>query len=459
MRTEFPAPPTGTRKPRASFLVLSVHPHPTLLVGFDPRTALAVARSLHRQGIRVLVATVAPWETPIRSAAIEQFIPLPDAEVGSATFLSALLRLIKIHAVNTVLPITDRALVRLGPHASLLRACVRLAMAGRRPLATILNKSATARLAESLGVPVPRTRTVTHEHEIEPAAAALGFPLFVKARDKSRLCTGGQVPVQDARCCTSLEDFRRAVKAISGPLLAQSFIEGDDVGVILLLGDGEMLSGFQYRARRLHPAEGGVCVMAETEPLDTRLRDSALALLRALRWEGVAQLDFRQNPQTGAYALLEVNGRFWGSTAVAVRAGADFPFAVWQWLHGQRPAMGRYVTGLRARWLEGDLRRLASLLQSRRHGAGRLFREFATIAWDFRPGVRGMLWDWRDPVPALDLLRTLAGAWLRRRLRGVHTPVPGLHTVPGTAEVLALPRGTGARHPGRSRHRPSVAAP
>jgi predicted ATP-grasp superfamily ATP-dependent carboligase len=202
-------------------------------------------------------------------------------------------------------------------------------------------------------------------------------------------------------------------------LLLQEYCPGDDVGLAVLMHAGEALTVFQYRARRTFPVDGGVCVLACTEQVNMRLADCAVRLLRALSWEGVAQLDFRHDPVTGRFALLEINGRFWGSAAVAIAAGYDFPYYVWQLAHGQTPKIPQtYKIGLLVRWLEGDIRRLLALLRLRQQNRLRpisLVREGLRLLAGFRPGVRDMFWSWSDPQPAFDTIANLSRCWLVTR--------------------------------------------
>jgi len=48
-------------------------------------------------------------------------------------------------------------------------------------------------------------------------------------------------------------------------------------------------------------------------------------LLESLQWRGVAMVEWKCDPRSGRPLLLEINPRFWGSLALAVRAGVDFP--------------------------------------------------------------------------------------------------------------------------------------
>jgi hypothetical protein len=60
---------------------------------------------------------------------------------------------------------------------------------------------------------------------------------------------------------------------------------------------------------------------------------------------------------------MEINGRFWGSLELAVRAGADFP-RLWADLLCGRPLSTPTDTkmGVTVRWLWGDVKRLLYIL-------------------------------------------------------------------------------------------------
>ena len=397
-------------------------PKATLLLGFDPRTALAVARSLSRKRIPVVVGLISEWETPLRSRAIRQYVALPDRERPSEEFLCELLRVIEEHDVDTIVPINDRALMLLQPHCEVLRARVRLACPTSDQIANVLNKDATATIAAGQRIPVPASIQCESWADLEAVAVTLKFPLIAKSRDKAEgFCSSH---VSDPRLCR-FDNFAamRAALEVTGrcnhSLLLQEYCPGDDVGLAVLMQRGEALTVFQYRARRTFPVAGGVCVLACTEKVDTRLAGCAVRLLRAMSWEGVAQLDFRHDQETGRFALLEINGRFWGSAAVAIAAGVDFPHYVWQLAHDQIPEVPKtYKVGLLVRWLEGDIRRLLELKRLRRQANQcpiSLSSEVLRFIAGFRPGVRDMFWSWSDPLPALDSIAILTRWWLVAR--------------------------------------------
>jgi len=123
-------------------------------------------------------------------------------------------------------------------------------------------------------------------------------------------------------------------------------------------------------------------------------------LLDKAGWHGVAMVEFKVAPDGSPY-LMEINTRFWGSLQLAIDAGVDFPWLLYQLACGDRPeTVDNYKLGIRLRWLLGDLDNLYLTLRdngySFRTKLGALGR-FATPSV-FR--TRHEVYRWSDPGPA-----------------------------------------------------------
>jgi hypothetical protein len=65
---------------------------------------------------------------------------------------------------------------------------------------------------------------------------------------------------------------------------------------------------------------------------------------------------------------MEINTRFWGSLQLAIDAGVDFPWLLYQLATGTTPeTVTDYKVGIRLRWLLGDLDSLYLTLRDRRN--------------------------------------------------------------------------------------------
>jgi predicted ATP-grasp superfamily ATP-dependent carboligase len=68
------------------------------------------------------------------------------------------------------------------------------------------------------------------------------------------------------------------------------------------------------------------------------LVDAALRLLRAFRYHGLSQVEFKRDPRDGRYKLMEINPRLWQWHGLAAACGVDLPRIAYADLTGQPQA-------------------------------------------------------------------------------------------------------------------------
>ena len=80
-------------------------------------------------------------------------------------------------------------------------------------------------------------------------------------------------------------------------------------------------------------------------------------MVERLRYTGVAMFEFRYSPHSGQWVFLEINARFWGSLPLAIAAGLNFPYALYELLVNHKNAFDpSYKVGTRCRNLIQDIR-------------------------------------------------------------------------------------------------------
>jgi predicted ATP-grasp superfamily ATP-dependent carboligase len=133
--------------------------------------------------------------------------------------------------------------------------------------------------------------------------------------------------------------------------LVQEYVPGEVHDVGLLFNRGEPRAILTQRRLRMYPAEGGRGIHNETTD-EPELRELAVALLRELRWHGPAAVEFKVDSRTGTPVFMEINGRIWGTLALAIEAGVNFPLLVCRMaIDGDVEPVLRHRVGLRYRWL------------------------------------------------------------------------------------------------------------
>jgi predicted ATP-grasp superfamily ATP-dependent carboligase len=161
-----------------------------------------------------------------------------------------------------------------------------------------------------------------------------------------------------------------------------------------------MYARFAQWAKRTQPPLGGTSVFRQSIALPDDITKQSERLVREIELEGYSEVEFRRDSEGKPY-LMEINPRLSASIEVAVRAGVDFPYLLYQWAKGERiDCVEGYRIGGWMRYLEGDLlTTFQAILERGRPGVTPPTQAvFEFIASFFVPTGYDYF-DWRDPLP------------------------------------------------------------
>jgi predicted ATP-grasp superfamily ATP-dependent carboligase len=388
-----------------------------LVLDGNENQAVAAVRGLAAASHSVAVGSDSRWSKAAWSRACTETFTYPPPDRDAAAFVASIAAAAAAAPGTLVLPMTERTTLPLSERRrAIVAAGGRLVLPPHETVLRAFDKEQTTNLARRLGIRVPTTATVASQADAERLAPHLPYPVVVKPRSSQELVagavrtTGGPVYARD------VGEFRAAWAALArrcSCALVQEFVEGTGTGFFALMRDGEPRVEFAHRRLRdVRPTGSGSAVRESIAP-PPRVREAALAILGALKWHGVAMVEFRVQAD-GTPVFLEVNGRFWNSLALAVHAGVNFPALVAQLAaEGDVEPVKPYRAGVRCRWLLGDVRHLVEVWRGAPAGyPGTFPSRLATLAAVVAP-VAGTYHDnfsWRDPMPEL-------GDWLHFLLR------------------------------------------
>jgi predicted ATP-grasp superfamily ATP-dependent carboligase len=268
----------------------------------------------------------------------------------------------------------------------------------------LLDKLALADAARRVGLAVPET--------VSPGGmGAEAGALVVKPRVTAAVtAAGGLSRFHAALAANGAEAAVLASRLCSAGVepVVQRFVRGRLAAVVVVADRGSrVVARVQQEADALFPTGAGGSVRARTVPVDDGLAERTAALLAELGWFGLAQVQF-VFPDRGEPVLIDANGRFYGSLALALAAGPNLP-AIWAGLatgHATPPG-GDGRPGVRYHWLEGDLRRLGGAPLARAPSG-----LVDTLAYA-RTATHGV-WSRDDPRPGLRHAARLATRAVRR---------------------------------------------
>lgn len=389
-----------------------------LVLDGNQNQAVASVRSIARAGHHVFVGEAASWSKAGWSRAASSTFRYPPPQGAVGPFVEAIADFVRKRPGTLVLPMTEGTTLPLSAHRDfLISAGARFVLPDHRELLRAFDKNETTRLAASLGVAIPQTLVVTSPEQARDAAHSMRYPIVLKPVASEELSSDGKLrttgrpsyAINPVEC----DQAYRSIRLRSSAVLFQEFVEGEGTGYFALLHHGELRAEFAHRRiRDVHPTGSGSAVRVSV-PVDPEIRRTSLAILSALRWHGVAMVEYRQKAGSPA-VFMEVNGRFWHSLPLACYAGVDFPAMLVEMAEKSDVAMNPgYRSGIRCRWFVGDFRHLVEVWKGPPPGyAGAYPDRLSTLLQVLTPvaGTYHDLFQWRDPLPEL-------GDWLNFFMR------------------------------------------
>jgi len=199
------------------------------------------------------------------------------------------------------------------------------------------SKSKFNRLAETMGISVPRGKSVSDAAALLQAGNELGYPLMVKGQ------------FYDAYMAYSYIEAERLFRIISSkwglPVVLQEFIEGDEYDVVAL-GDGVGSLIGAVPMKKLQLTDKGKAWAGVTVN-DPMMNSFVEEIMRKLKWRGPCEFEIMKKRSDGSYYLIEINPRFPAWCYLAAGAGQNLPWAVVKLAMGTgiRP-FGAYEIGM-----------------------------------------------------------------------------------------------------------------
>ena len=107
-------------------------------------------------------------------------------------------------------------------------------------------------------------------------------------------------------------------------ILLQEYVEGFDIDCSVLCDNGEIKAytvqkGEDYgKSRFSYPIAVKFLECAEAI-------NEAAALMKSLKWNGIAHIDLRYDANEKKYKIIEINPRYWATVDASLLAGVNFP--------------------------------------------------------------------------------------------------------------------------------------
>ena len=432
-----------------------------LVLDGHSRAALETVQSLGRAGVQVDLAAETPDCLAMYSRYVSRKLQQPSQE-RAADFEAWLREQDRLRSYTLIVPATETSLLglrRLAENDPLRRKAV---IAGDEALDIALDKEKTWQLAHQLGVPMPSGVLLS---TLPDVGQVRQFPVVLKPTHSKVVIDGALRTL--AVSIVKNESERQQQLRRWLPLTQvqqQEYVQGRGVGVELLFNSGKKVWHFAHERVHEYPLTGGASSYRRSIDPPATMLDDAEKLLTALNWHGVAMVEFKIDAN-GQHWLMEINPRLWGSLALSLDAGLDFPLGLLKIASGEQPApQPRYNVPYYTRDLRTDVDWLKCNFRSDHHDPLLHTRSRAVSFLELlRPLLGRESWDhfdWRDlgitrralTLAVTDQLRPIYRKikdWqIRRRfLQRHHALLRRLKAAGGPEKILFLCYGNICRSP------------
>lgn len=284
---------------------------------------LWTARSLARsKRVKLYILSNKRW-TPVRFSRHCRVYKFKPTGLDQKARLDALVEFMKRVHVDVILPVSEEGVLFAAAERETLSKLAALScIPSLESLEIARNKWLLNQFACQHDLPTPEAALVTFDSAFDQRIPALEYPVLLKP---TTLTDG-----QGIRRFNTPYDLRSFLRGQDKTLfkdkyLVQTYIPGSDLGLSVLCRDGEILAftiqrGIKSEAHRFGP------LMAMEFIRQDDVLDIGQELLAALRWNGVAHIDFRHDSRDGRPKIVEMNARYWGSLLGSLVAGVNFPY-------------------------------------------------------------------------------------------------------------------------------------
>jgi protein-tyrosine-phosphatase/predicted ATP-grasp superfamily ATP-dependent carboligase len=398
-----------------------------LVLDAHSRAGLETTQSLGRHGVIVDVASEQNDCLAFHSK--YAYLKLKQPFPASSNFVEWLCRLTSQNSYDLLVPSTEGSLVGCQSLADEDPLRAQAVLPPRESISIALDKQRTYVLAQQLGVPVPRSRRID---SIGPLLPGECYPVVLKPTHSASFMAGDvaiTAPVIATNNRERTATLRRWLSS-NQQVLQQEYVgPGHGVGIELLFDRGKKIWHFAHERIHEYPLTGGASTYRRSITPDPRLLGFAESLLKALGWHGPAMVEFRVSAH-GQYWLMEINPRLWGSLALSIDAGVNFPLGLLL-LASEQPLASQphYRVGYYTRDLANDIQWQVANLRANRRDPLLLTRPPRSSLIEYlRPMIGCESWDHfdvRDLRPTLLILKSICGRYwhslrrymMQRRLR------------------------------------------
>jgi len=357
-------------------------------------STLSVVRSLGRRKVPVILVTPSKADAVISSKFIKKVEYSPDIHNSEEEMLNFLLQIPKRYTGKLVLfPTTDECSNFVGNYYDVLSDVFLIPSPNASTISKINNKKYQYESAEALNIPIPETYFPKNPEDVAELALSISnYPYVIKPNisfEWKKKSSNNEVKGKKGIKVSNPDELITAsndVYVAGHEYMIQEVIGGRDERLVTFLGfmdsNSEPDSYFIRRKIRQNPLDFGYCTMTESchNPI---VLDQSIKILQYMKYHGVAGVEWKLDPKTDTYKLIEINARPVNTTGCAIASGVDLPaIAYFNFIEKPLPSVREWEDGQLWAWIAMDFWAAKELASENKITMWSWFRKICTIKAD-----------------------------------------------------------------------------
>ena len=301
-----------------------------LIVGASTKAGLSISRSLNRYGYEI---DVIDWENqPIRNSRyIKKVINVGNPLIDVKLFLESLLKFLEKNKYEALIPLHDSAIEICKEYQNEISKYIKvIGINSDEIIKYSSDKYELLSKAKEFGIEIPNGFLIKSISDFEEIKNKLEFPIAAKPVSSAKIISNRLVSfkVKFFNNIEQLTDFiREHISNVN--ILLQEFVEGYGIGYNFISKNGEVYNSYIHR--RIFEHKGISSYRESLTPDSYSFDENIKKFIKELNWTGVAMIEFKIKPN-GTPVLMEMNGRFFGSTEVAIKSNLNLPVLFFEML-------------------------------------------------------------------------------------------------------------------------------
>lgn len=301
--------------------------------------ALGAIRTLGRKGIPI-VALDSDLCISKYSRYIKKFFKAPSL-TDTQLYVDFLIKIARKENMLgwIIFPNSDEAVYLLSKNKDILEKFYRIPTPEWEIIKNVYIKKNTYQIAENNGIPIPKTYYPGSLEEL--IGLDLDYPIVIKPSIRDHFYNKTKIKGFRIDNKNELVKIYQFVTSVIDPseVLVQEFIAGGPKCLFSFcpfFKEGKVVASIMARRSRQHPMDfGHASTFAELISIQ-ELRKISERFLSLIGYYGIGEIEFMKDHKDGKFKLIELNPRIWGWHSLAIAAGIDFPYLLYQDMLGQK---------------------------------------------------------------------------------------------------------------------------